>query len=70
MKLLRAAGEHAQAARVIVDEDGSTANMRHHGAGNGVVLMKALADRLELDGSHGTGTTVGMELHSPVLVAG
>jgi anti-sigma regulatory factor (Ser/Thr protein kinase) len=48
------------------DGVGATANPEYQGAGYGVVLMEALADRFDFDPAPGVGTTVRMQFTLPL----
>jgi anti-sigma regulatory factor (Ser/Thr protein kinase) len=52
-----------EAVEVVVRDDGvgPVPHLEHSGAGYGLVLIEALADRFELDGEVGVGTTLRME---------
>jgi anti-sigma regulatory factor (Ser/Thr protein kinase) len=52
-----------EAVGVVVRDDGvgPLPHPQHKGAGYGLVLMESLADRFELEGEPGAGTTVRME---------
>jgi anti-sigma regulatory factor (Ser/Thr protein kinase) len=57
-----------ETVEVVVHDDGVglLPNPGHPGAGYGVVLMESLADRFELDGTPGGGTTMRMGFSRPL----